>query len=187
MVGIFVGTGIGGGVILNGRLHRGYNQTAGEVGHTIIQMGGPKCGCGNRGCLEAIASRTAIARDIAAAIGAGKRSKITKKKRLDPAKLKSGDIARALKDGDEVALRVIRHAGKALGISIVNILHLLNPEMVVLGGGAMAFSDHLLPVIRKTVSKAVLPLAGDRVRIVEAELADLSGVLGAAVMARAML
>lgn len=187
LVGIFIGTGIGGGVILNGRLHRGFNKISGEIGHMTIEMGGPKCGCGNRGCLEAVASRTAISRDIASAIRKGKRSLLGKRRNIDPADLKSGDIARALKAGDAVALRVIRRAGRAIGISIVNIIHLLNPEMFVLGGGAMAFSDHLLPVILKTVKKRALPLTADNIRIVPAQLADDAGVLGAAVLARQML
>ncbi|MSS73438.1 MAG: ROK family protein [Candidatus Latescibacteria bacterium] len=183
LVGIFVGTGIGGGVILNGQLHRGLNGTAGEIGHMIIQIGGPRCGCGNRGCLEALASRTAIARDIAAAIRNGKKSKLGGKD-LDPSDLKSSDIAKALEEGDRVAVKVIQRAAKAIGIGIVNIIHVLNPEMIVLGGGAMAFGDHILPVVRKTVEKRVLPLAGDHIQIVPAKLADDSGVLGAAVLAR---
>jgi len=184
LVGIFVGTGIGGGVILNGQLHRGFNKTAGEIGHMIVQIGGPKCGCGNRGCLEAIASRTAIARDIAAAIRKGKKSSLGKRRAIDPSDLKSGDIAKALDEGDRVARKVIRRAARAIGVSILNVIHVLNPEMIVLGGGAMAFGDHLLPIVRKTVERRVLPLAGDRVRIVPAQLADDSGVLGAAVLAR---
>lgn len=186
LVGIFIGTGIGGGVILNGRLHRGFNRTAGEIGHMMIEMGGPKCGCGNRGCLEALASRTAIARDIAAAIGKGKKS-VLGRGRIDPGKLKSGDIADALEAGDRVATRVIRRAAKAIGVSVVNIIHVINPEMVVLGGGAMAFGDFLLPEVLKTVKKRSLPLTADNVKIVPALLADDSGVLGAAVLARQRL
>lgn len=186
LVGIFIGTGIGGGVILNGRLHRGFNKTSGEIGHMMIEKGGPKCGCGNRGCLEALASRTAIARDIAAAIRSGKRSVLGRRGNIDPSELKSGDISRALKAGDGVALRVIRRAARAIGVSVVNVIHLLNPEMIILGGGAMAFGDFLLPVVRKTVAKRALPLTADNVKIVPALLADDSGVLGAAVLALQM-
>ena len=188
LVGIFVGTGIGGGVIMDGRLHRGLNKTAGEIGHMIVEIGGPRCGCGNRGCLEAIASRSAISRDIAAAIGKGKKSKQIKRRLSDPASIKSSDISRALKQGDRDVEKIVKRAAVALGIAAVNIIHILNPEMIVLGGGVVeAFGDHILPPVRKIVKKKALPFTGNRVQIVPAELGDDASVLGASVLARQRL
>ena len=188
LVGIFVGTGIGGGVIMDGRLHRGLNKTAGEIGHMIVEIGGPRCGCGNRGCLEAIASRSAISRDIAAAIGKGKKSKQIKRRLSDPASIKSSDISRALKQGDRDVEKIVKRAAVALGIAAVNIIHILNPEMIVLGGGVVeAFGDHIVPPVRKTVKKKSLPLTGNLVQIVPAELGDDASVLGASVLARQQL
>ena len=189
LVGIFVGTGIGGGIILDGKLFHGLNKTAGEVGHMIVEANGPRCGCGNFGCLEAVASRTAITRDLQKAIiKKGQKSKLTKLNGGKLDQIRSQAIAKAVKRGDKPTIKVMQRAGKYLGISVASIVHFLNPEMVVLGGGVIeAMGDSLLDPIRQAAAKYALPTTMDGVQIVEATLGDDAGVIGAAVLARQRL
>ena len=189
LVGIFVGTGIGGGIILDGKLYHGVNKTAGEVGHMIVEANGPRCGCGNFGCLEAVASRTAITRDLQKAIQKkGQKSKLTKLNGGKLDQIRSQAIAKAVKRGDKPTIKVMQRAGKYLGISVASIVHFLNPEMVVLGGGVIeAMGDSLLAPIRQAAAKYALPTTMDGVQIVEATLGDNAGVIGAAALARQRL
>ena len=189
LVGIFVGTGIGGGIILNGKLYHGVNKTAGEVGHMIVEAKGPRCGCGNFGCLEAVASRTAITRDLQKAIlKKGKQSKLTELNGGNLDLIRSKAIARAVKHGDKPTIKVVQRAAKYLGISVASIVHFLNPEMVVLGGGVIeAMGDSLLDPIRHAAAEYALPTTMDGVQIVAATLGDNAGVIGASVLARERL
>lgn len=185
LVGIFVGTGIGGGLILNGALYEGFNRTAGEIGHMVILENGPLCGCGSRGCVEALASRTAIVRDIRAAIEAGEGSMIPERIEGDLSEIRSSMLARALQQRDPVAVRVLEGAARHLGMAVANLVNLLSPEMVVVGGGVMeAMGSHLLPIVQDTARTHAFPQAMREVRIVAAALGDDSGVLGAAEWAR---
>ena len=189
LVGIFVGTGIGGGIILDGKLYHGVNKTAGEVGHMIVEAKGPRCGCGNFGCLEAVASRTAITRDLQKAIlKKGKKSKLTELNGGNLDLIRSKAIARAVKHGDKPTIKVVQRAAKYLGISVASIVHFLNPEMVVLGGGVVeAMGDSLLDPIRHAATEYALPTTMDGVQIVAATLGDNAGVIGASVLARERL
>ena len=189
LVGIFVGTGIGGGIILDGKLYHGVNKTAGEVGHMIVKANGPQCGCGNFGCLEAVASRTAITRELQKAIlKKGKKSILTKLNGGKLDQIRSQAIAKAVKRGDKPTIKVMQRAGKYLGISVASIVHFLNPEMIVLGGGVIeAMGDSLLDPIRRAAAKYALPTTMDGVQIVEATLGDNAGVIGAAALARQRL
>ena len=189
LVGIFVGTGIGGGIILDGKLFHGVNKTAGEVGHMIVKANGPQCGCGSFGCLEAVASRTAITRDLQKAIlKKGKKSILTKLNGGKLDQIRSQAIAKAVKRGDKPTIKVMQRAGKYLGISVASIVHFLNPEMIVLGGGVIeAMGDSLLDPIRRSAAKYALPTTLDGVQIVEATLGDNAGVIGASVLARQRL
>ncbi|MCD6290148.1 MAG: ROK family protein, partial [Anaerolineae bacterium] len=187
-IGIFVGTGIGGGIILNGKLHRGRNGSAGEIGHMVIKMGGPRCGCGRRGCLEALASRTAIVRDIQKAIDKGTKSIVPELVKGDMSRLTSGVLAKAVARGDKLTISVLKQAMKSLGIAVGGVVNLLGPEMVILGGGVIeALDDTWLDRVRKTARKYAMPNAMEGVKIVRAQLGDDAVVLGAAVMARQML
>ena len=189
LVGIFVGTGIGGGIILDGKLFHGVNKTAGEVGHMIVEVKGPRCGCGNFGCLEAVASRTAITRDLQKAIlKKGKKSKLTELNGGNLDLIRSKAIARAVKHGDKPTIKVVQRAAKYLGISVASIVHFLNPEMVVLGGGVVeAMGDSLLDPIRHAAAEYALPTTMDGVQIIAATLGDNAGVIGASVLARERL
>jgi glucokinase len=166
LVGIFVGTGIGGGLILNGRLWGGWRGGAGEVGHTVVLAEGPVCGCGSRGCAEALASRTAIERDIWAGIK-----------------------AEAYERGDPLVREVIARAQFYLGVLIANVVNILDPEMVIIGGGVTeALGNQYLDPIRPVAYQYFINKRGAQdVKIVAAELGDNAALLGAAVYARQQL
>jgi glucokinase len=188
LVGIFVGTGIGGGIILDGRLYRGFNKTAGEIGHMVVVEGGPLCGCGNQGCLEAVASRSAITRMIREALGNGKKSVVTELTGKSSAQIKSQALAEALRREDKVVTNALQKATYYLGIAVAGVINFLGPEMIILGGGVVeAMEEFYLAEVRKTVVDFAFPNAAQGVRIVPARLADNAGVLGAAVMARMRL
>jgi len=186
MVGIFVGTGIGGGLIIDGKLHSGYRHAAAEIGHMILLADGPVCGCGKRGCAEALASRTAIERDIWLGINAGRTSLIPELTGSDPEQLTSGVLAQALREGDPLVSEVVTRAQWYLGLLTASIVNLVDPEMIVFGGGLIeALEDNFLSPIRVTARQYFLQQAGaDQVRIVAAKLGDHAGVLGAAALAR---
>ena len=185
MIGIFVGTGVGGGLILDGRLRSGFRHAAGEVGHMIVVADGPVCGCGKRGCLESVASRTAIERDIRLGIAAGRKSLVAKLVRQE-GRLTSGVLARAVREGDPLTTEVIGRAQWYLGLLAASIVNLIDPELIVFGGGVVeAFGKEFLAPIRAIARQHYIQQAGaKRVRIVAAQLGDHAGVLGAAVLAR---
>ena len=186
VVGIFVGTGIGGGIILNGELFHGASKTAGEVGHIVVKAGGPRCGCGTRGCLEAIASRTAMAKQFRKAIKKkGKKSVLTKLTDGDLSIIRSGVLVKAIQANDKLTLKVFKKVTRYLGIGVGSIVNFLNPDMIVLGGGVVeALDDTFIDNIRSYAEKYALPDTLSGVQIVRAELGDNSGILGAAALAR---
>ena len=185
VVGIFVGTGIGGGIILQGELFHGASKTAGEIGHIIVKAGGPRCGCGTRGCLEAIASRTAMTKQFQKAIKKGRKSVLSELTGGDLTAIRSGVLAKAIRLNDKLTLKVFKKVTKYLGIGIGSIVNFLNPEMIVLGGGVVeALDDTFLDDIRAAAKKYSLPNTLDGVQIVPAKLGDNSAILGAAALAR---
>ncbi len=190
VVGIFVGTGIGGGIILGGRIYQGVRGAAGEIGHMILQVDGPRCPCGRRGCAEALASRTAMERDVRAAIKAGKKSVVLKiMKERHRLRMTSSVIARALKKKDPVMRKVMKRAQRYLGILVATVVNLLDPEVVVIGGGvAERLGEDFVAPIRKTAYEYFLRQRdAKRVRIVRGKLGDDAGALGAVVLARQRL
>jgi len=181
---VMVGTGIGGGVIMNGKLVRGSREAAGEVGHMIVEIGGPQCGCGNCGCWEALASRTAIERDIRQAVAAGKDTVATRLVEKSDGLFKSSVLRKALKAGDKVVTRIVRRASEVLGYGCLTIRHLLDPEVIILGGGVIeACGRWVLPVVREIVGADALPGARPGCYIAESELGDDAVVLGAVALA----
>jgi glucokinase len=185
MVGVFVGTGIGGGVVLEGKLRSGFRHAAAEVGHMIVMADGPVCGCGKRGCLESVASRTAIERDIRLGIAAGRESLIAGQIK-DRGRLTSGSLAKAVRKGDPLVTEVMSRAQWYLGLHTASIVNMIDPEMIVFGGGVPeAMGDSFLEPIRVTARQYYIQQTdADKVRIVLATLGDYAGVLGAAVLAR---
>ncbi len=185
MVGMFVGTGIGGGLIINGELYSGHGHTAGEVGHMVLEVNGPKCGCGNKGCLEALASRTAIFQQIRAGIKDGQKTLLTEMLGEELEDLRSGDLRKAIRRGDKFVERIIEEASEYLGIATANLVNILNPEVVVLGGGVVeALADEMMGVIVETAKDYAMPGAMKGVEIIASKLGDEAGITGGAVLAR---
>ncbi len=185
MVGIFVGTGIGGGLVIDGELYSGFGHTAGEIGHMVLEVSGPKCGCGNKGCFEALASRTAIFQQIKSGIKDGQKTLLTEMLGDDLADLRSGDLRKAIRKGDKFVDRIIESAAEYIGIATANLVNVLNPEVVVLGGGVMeALSDEMMSVIVETAKDYAMPGALKGVEIIASKLGDNAGITGAAVLAR---
>lgn len=182
---VTVSTGIGGGIVSDGRLIRGLSASAGEVGHITIDWNGPVCGCGNVGCLEQYASGTAIGRagaEAAAADPAAGRAMLALAEG-DAARITSREVAAAAAEGDPLAQDILRRAGRALGIGIVSMIHMVNPELVIIGGGASKIGAPLLGPMEEAMRRHAIPSLGDSVRIVPPELGVSAGAIGAALIA----
>jgi glucokinase len=185
VIGIFVGTGIGGGLVINGELFSGYTHTAGEVGHMVLELNGPKCGCGNKGCFEALASRTAIFQQIKAGVKEGQKTLLTDMLGADLSDLRSGDLRKAIRRGDKFVDRVVETAAEYIGIATANLVNVINPEVVVLGGGVIeALQDEMMSVIVETAQDYAMPGTMKGVEIVASRLGDSAGITGGAVLAR---
>ena len=183
--GIFLGTGIGGGFVIDGKLHTGFNGTAGEVGHMVLEVNGPKCNCGNRGCFEALASRTAIFRKIQAAVKDGQKTVLTEMLGGDMDDLRSGDLRKAIRKGDKMVEKIIEEAAEYTGIAVANLINVFNPEVVVLGGGVIdALGDEMMAIIVETAKDYALGGTMKGIEIVASKLGDDAGITGAAVIAR---
>jgi glucokinase-like ROK family protein len=177
---IKVGTGVGAGLLLDGHIYRGTTGCAGEIGHITIQENGPLCTCGNYGCLEAMSGGQAIARKAREAIETGKRTQLSA---IEPEKILAVNVAAAAQRGDLVAQQIITEAGTHLGIAIASLVNLINPSLVVIGGGVSQLGDLLLDPIRKTVMERSLNSAAKVVRITSAVLGRRASSMGAVVQA----
>ena len=174
-------TGIGGGIVLDGQVYHGANDNAGEVGHQILIPDGPLCGCGKRGCLEALCSGPAIARRAQAAV---RNEKALATALLDLAggrveALRSEHVLEAARHGDALALRLVRETAYYMGWGIANLVNILNPDIVLLGTIAIAAGDLLLNPIRKTVSEFAMTRPAEAVKIAPAQLGEALGDLAA--------
>lgn len=179
-----LGTGIGGGLVLGGRLYRGGFGAAGEIGHMVVDADGPPCqgGCPNRGCLEALASGSAIGR--AGEQAAREEPGSALGRALAGGREITGSLVTELgHDGDPAARRVIQEAGRWLGVGIASVVNVFNPEVVVVGGGVVAAGDLLLEPARAEMRARALAPSRDAVRIVPAHFGEESGVIGAAALA----
>ncbi len=176
-----ISTGIGGGVIVNGRPLEGASGTAGELGHTTIDRHGPVCKCGNIGCLEALASGTAIGERFQHGLQAGRRSSASNW--LGPEAASAADVTRAAQEGDLYALEVFTDAAEALGFGVLNCIHTFNPEVIALGGGVTHAGSLLFDPMMRIVERYAFPIPRGDVRIVPAELGDDVGLAGAACVA----
>jgi predicted NBD/HSP70 family sugar kinase len=179
---IRVGVGIGAGLIIRGQLYGGAHEGAGEIGHTIVDDDGPLCACGSDGCLETVASAPAIARRAVERIRAGQASLITDLSHGDLTRVIGTTVIEAARAGDALARETLLEAGRYLGLAIGNLINLVNPAMVIIGGGTGLAGDELLqPVIAVAMARA-LPALRDRVRIVETALGEDSCPIGGAAM-----
>jgi len=178
IVCVTLGTGVGGGIILNGQLWRGADGAAAEIGHMCVDpFGGVACGCGSRGCLEVYASATAIVRMTEEA------SPRHPDSILHSQELSAAVIFAAGREHDELALEVFRRMGVYLGIGLANLINILNPQMIIIGGGVMNGWELFEKSMRLQVTERAFPLLAERVKIVRAECGDDAGLLGAARLA----
>jgi glucokinase len=183
LIFLTVGTGIGGGIIINGRLYLGSSGSAGEIGHTTIDVNGQRCSCGNIGCLETLASGTAMAREAIRRIGCGEKSTLTGMVEGKIENITAELVGMAAQGGDSLALEVISQAATYLGVGLVNLVNIFNPEMIIIGGGVAQMADLLLEPARQVVDERAFQLSAQAVRIVPSKLGDGAAVLGAAVFA----
>ena len=180
LICITVGTGIGSGLIINGKLVRGASNAAGEIGHIKLQMqGGPICGCGDTGCLEAFASGPSIVAMAEQYILGGKS---TKYRELANPDITPYVVAEAAKQGDSVAKRIYEIIGEYIGIGMASVVNLLNPEKIVIGGGVADAGDLLIAPIKRTLKERAMPIQAEAVEIVSAELGNTAGVIGASLL-----
>jgi glucokinase len=180
LVGLTLGTGIGGGIVLNGEIFHGCSDVAGEIGHMTIEANGRKCKCGNYGCLEQYASGPAIALRAMEGLEAGVESMLTEMVEGDLDRITAATVYEATVQGDAYATEVMKDTAKFLGAGVANVINILNPEMVVIAGGVTHAGDHLFEPLRAEVRRRAFRSAQERCRIVSAELPGTAGVVGAA-------
>ena len=183
LIYITVSTGIGGGIIINDRLYLGTSGAAGEIGHMTIDVNGPRCYCGNYGCLEEMASGRAIAREAIRRIRDGENSALTDIVAGKIEDITAKEVSQAAQGGDRLALEVVSQAANYLGVGIVNVVNIFNPEMIVIGGSVAKMGELLLNPVRQLVREKAFELSAQAVPIVPAGLGDDVGLLGAAVFA----
>jgi glucokinase len=180
VVGVTLGTGIGGGLILDGRLFHGASDVAGEIGHMTIEVDGRWCGCGNHGCLEAYASGSAIAARAREALADGRPSAMRDLAGGDLAALTTAHVYGAAAGGDAAARAIVAETARYLGTGIASLLNVFNPDVVVIAGGVTQAGDALLGPVREEVARRAFRAATDACRIVPATLGRGAGVIGAA-------
>jgi len=184
IVGVYPGSGVGGGMILDGRLYRGSRGSAGEVGHMRIQDGGRLCGCGRYGCLETLSSKNALARDLVALAATGKAPTIQEGAGTDFVKIRSGLIKKSIKAGEAEVIALVKRSAYYLGIGLANLVNIFDPELVVLGGGLMEkLSEDIVPVAEKSMREHAMPGMVKNVKLVVATLGDDSVITGCAWLA----
>ncbi|RME33531.1 MAG: ROK family protein, partial [Thermoflexia bacterium] len=183
LVYLTISTGIGGGVLIDGRLFEGGQGLGGEVGHIVVEPDGPPCGCGGYGCLEAVASGTAIAREARAAVERGTPTLLSRMA-AHPQDLTAREVVEAARQGDALSLHIMERAGRYLGLAIVSLMYLLNPALIILGGSvAIGAGDLLLTPLRRTVRERSQQVYWENTPIVYAALGDDVGLLGALALA----
>lgn len=182
LVALTLGTGVGGGVVIDGKVYHGSRNTAGELGHTIVEPNGRVCGCGNLGCLEAYAGAKNIVERIQQKIADGRRSSLVDVIK-DGVELTPRIIAEAAEAGDKLAIDIFAETGQYIGIALTSIAHILNPQIAIIGGGIADAGEKLLfEPIRKELSKRAMDIPA-QMKIVKAHLGNDAGIVGAAILA----
>ena len=184
MLAVFVGSGVGGGIVIDGQLYHGDGGGAGEIGHMVIRTSGPRCGCGRFGCLEAMAARGAVRRYVIRDVARGRTTVLSELLGGRLGALTSRDLAMAIAQSDAVALRAARLSARYVGVAIGGVVNLLDPAVVVIGGGiAEALGQRYVEVATETARRYMLAAAEHAVPIVASQLGNDAGLLGAALTA----
>ena len=183
LIYLTLGTGIGGAIILDGKLYTGACGSAGEIGHMTVDVNGLGCKCGNIGCWETLASGTAVAREAVARVSRGESSSLTKMAAGKIESITAESVALAARGGDCLARDVINKAASYLGAGLVSLVNIFNPEMIIIGGGVVKMGDLLLEPARQIVMERAFPVSAAAVCIVPGQLGDDAGMLGAAIFA----
>jgi glucokinase len=183
-IGIFIGTGIGGGIIIDNKLYTGSGGVAGELGHMSVDSNGAICGCGSRGCLEAVASKTGIQNEIRARIKRGETTDIKESLEKEGI-LKSGPLKEAYDKNDKVVKESVDRAAEYLGVGIANLINIFDPEAIVFGGGVIEeLGDVILPIVKEKASRYAMRSIFENVKFEKAKLGDDAGIMGAFVLAQ---
>ena len=186
MILFTLGTGVGGGIVVNGKLHGGADDAAGELGHMIIELDGAPCGCGQRGCVEAYGSTVAIRRMVRDAMANGELTNIEIPiEGVDAMGAKA--VFDAAVNGDALAVKVLAKVTRALGVACGNVIHIFNPDIIVFSGGMSSAGEFLFDPIRRVAKTMAFDRPGERIRIVPAELGNDAGVIGNAGLVYEML
>jgi len=182
LVAIFIGSGIGGGIVINGKLVEGGTGSAGEVGHMTFRVNGLKCDCGQKGCFEAYGGGMPMERRMRRAVKRGMSPRVLKMARGEINRINTRVIRKAAEAGDSLAGRIWREAEESLGTLCSNLTSLLNPDRLVIGGGVLAGNPGLLRVIRDTVRSRAITISARHVEVVKSELGDDAVAMGAAAL-----
>lgn len=182
LIYVRIGTGIGAGMIFNGKIYEGCNGGAGEIGHMTIEPNGLRCKCGNRGCLEALASGPAIAARAIAGILGGRETLIKELANGSNEEVTAKIVAEAAEKGDKLALGIWKEVGQYLGIAVANLINVYNPEVIIIGGGVAQAGKLLFEPVRRTVKERALPGSAKIAKIVPAQLGDRASIIGAAAL-----
>ncbi len=184
LICVFVGTGIGSGIVHDGAIYHGHTGTAGEIGHTILFPDGRLCNCGGHGCLEAYASRMAIARQVVAGIKRGVDTSVAGEIDENKGLLRSRTLSQAVVDGDNLVTRSVIHAAKFLGVGLASVVNFYNPERIILGGGLVEEVGLYFDVAVEELQHRALPIPGAAINVKKAKLGDFAGIIGAAMLAQ---
>lgn len=180
LIYITIGPGVGAGIIIGGKIYQGVDGTAGEFGHTVIDPEGPLCRCGNRGCLETLAAEPSLVNRVKRSIESGKKTTITES--VSKEEITPEVIYKAALEGDSLAREAIAQVGRYLGMGVIGLINLLNPEFIIIGGRIIQAARLLIQSVEDVVSRYALPIPARRVRILPAYLGEDAGVIGAATL-----
>ncbi|WP_211748640.1 ROK family protein [Paenibacillus sp. Marseille-Q4541] len=183
LVLITLGTGLGSGIISNGKVMYGKTSSAGEVGHMNMYREGRPCKCGSSGCLGRYVSAVGMVNTLIEKLSTGQKSIIQEWTGQDPSRMTAKMISDAYDLGDKVAIEVMHETGRILGFGLSNVINLFNPEIIIVGGGMSAAGDRLLHIVRETTAKHALKLSNEACKIQEAQLGGRAGMIGAAIYA----
>ena len=183
LIYLTISTGIGGGIIIDGELYQGADGSAGEIGHMTIDVNGEKCNCGNIGCWETLASGTAVAKEAARRLNQGEKSSVFDLTSGKLENITAKMIAQAARQGDPLACDVIAKAAYYLGVGLVNLVNIFNPERIIIGGGMAQIGNRLLKPAQQVVRDRAFSLSAHSAQILRARLGGNSAIIGAALFA----